>query len=163
MDMEGGDYYGGTIYSMGTIEADTTVLFMAEDTVVLQSGFHAKAGSDFTAMIGACQEQLVTEAQELAEARIATPKEPILKNELGVRPNPFQQSTMIDFELASPQQVRLALYSMGGQQLMLLKEGYMEKGIHQQTLQANSLKGGMYLIVLQSETATLTKKVILIK
>lgn len=80
-------------------------------------------------------------------------------------PNPFNPSTTIDFNLASSQNVNLAVYNVLGQKVATLIDGeMMATGRHQVQFNAVDLTSGMYLVRLDAGTAfTQTKSMMLLK
>lgn len=162
-DMPQDTYHGGSISSYGKIYKDTVVNFVAANTIILKPGFHAAKNSTFTASIGACVDNINETPNIESVVRTASENSSFLSNQLVIRPNPFKQATLVDFQLATAQEVELAVYSMEGQQIAILQQGIMEAGNYTKEFYANGLEGGMYLIVLRTETTFLNKKVILLE
>ena len=153
-----------SITSAGTIGLGATV-YQAGDVIRLLPGFHAPAGSDFTAMIEptTCEDSFNSPTDD-APNKISQRRQstiPILtKNELLVSPNPFFQTTKIDFKITSPQTVRLAIYAIDGQLITVLQEGQLPAGDYTKFFDGGVHKGGMYLVVLQTAKSVMTKKII---
>lgn len=79
-------------------------------------------------------------------------------------PNPFNESTLIDFTLAREESVTLRLYDIFGKQAAtLLKRSEMEAGRHQYILNRTSwgLAPGVYFYSLQTKNQIISKKMIL--
>jgi hypothetical protein len=64
--------------------------------------------------------------------------------------NPFRESTVIRFALASRQRVRLSVYDVQGREVARLADGEREPGEHQLTWRATGLAGGVYFCVLRA-------------
>lgn len=82
---------------------------------------------------------------------------------LPLYPNPFNSKTMIKYGIACPASVRLSVYNSAGQKVATLFEGYQKSGFHSMNLNASNLPSGYYLFKLESGTATVTKRAILLK
>jgi len=155
-----------SITSAGQLATDT-VIYQAGDFILLEPGFEAVSGSEFVAKIveNTCSEPAII----VAESREAVPPNQLLSeskpintkhNELLVSPNPFLNQTKIDFQIGIAQEVRLAIYSIDGQLIQVLQDGYLSSGKHTKSFMANHRNRGIYLVVLQTEKEVLTKKII---
>lgn len=83
-------------------------------------------------------------------------------------PNPFNASTHIDFSLAAPSHVHLALYDIAGQRVHTLVDAPREAGSHTVRWNGRSAAGvplasGLYFYRLQSDRSTLVRRLILLK
>lgn len=78
-------------------------------------------------------------------------------------PNPFNPSTVISFELAKKQSVKLLIYNMLGQTLTVLVDGELEAGTHQYSWNGENNSSGMYFYKIITNDYTETKRMILIK
>jgi len=153
-----------TINATATIEREYTTIFKAGQSITLAAGFHAVAGSNFTAQIASC-EDAATLTSPTAQARTTTTNVPTIADQaLTVRPNPFRHYTTIDYTLTEAQTVSLAVYSATGQLVKNFTTNTLQNsGIYSYDFDASSLKGGMYIVVLQTGTATSSKKVIIME
>jgi len=77
-------------------------------------------------------------------------------------PNPFNQTSQLEFSLSAPTLVNVNLWSIDGRLLNVLSRGYYTAGIHTVNIKANDLSAGMYLLGLQSGSRRLVKPIILI-
>lgn len=80
----------------------------------------------------------------------------ILKN----YPNPFYNSTTIQFELSEYSFIELDISNNQGQQVGLLFAGNKNAGIHQVVFDASTLPRGIYFCSLQTGNKVLTKKIV---
>jgi serine protease AprX len=81
----------------------------------------------------------------------------------GARPNPFNPSTMIDFELAAPGRVTLAVYDVAGRLVDTILDGeFRGAGPHSQRYQSRRASG-VYFVRLTADGATATRKIVLLK
>ena len=78
-------------------------------------------------------------------------------------PNPFNPSTMISYEIANAEQVRLSVYNVLGQEVMVLVNEAQNAGIHNVQFQAGTLASGIYMYRLEAGSFTSTHKMILMK
>jgi len=78
-------------------------------------------------------------------------------------PNPFKESTTIDFILETPSQVVLEVFSIGGEKICRLTNEKKSPGKYSVPFNAKDLPTGIYYYRLQTETGTFTRKMILMK
>ncbi|MCB0749133.1 MAG: T9SS type A sorting domain-containing protein, partial [Ignavibacteriae bacterium] len=100
------------------------------------------------------------EYSDVVEVKIETPN----KFELSQNyPNPFNPKTKIQFSLTEANNVSLLVYNTIGQKVAVLINQRMEAGTHTADFDASKLNSGIYIYVLKTEKATLSKKMILMK
>ena len=78
-------------------------------------------------------------------------------------PNPFNPTTTIKYTLPEAAEVTLTLYSVLGQQIMVLVNERQEPGYHEVTLRGLSLGSGVYLLRLQAGGFMASRKLLLAK
>jgi len=78
-------------------------------------------------------------------------------------PNPFNPSTRIRFQLPAADYVSLKVYDVLGRQLATLVDGRLGPGTHVITFDASLLSSGVLYYRLQTKTATLTRKMLLLR
>jgi hypothetical protein len=78
-------------------------------------------------------------------------------------PNPFNPTTSINFSLAEPSFVKLAVYNLLGEEVALLKNEFMTAGSFNVTFDAASLPSGMYLYKLETAQFSSVRKMMLMK
>ena len=83
-------------------------------------------------------------------------------------PNPFNASTHIDFSLAAPSHVVLALFDASGQRVRTLVDGPRQAGSHTVSWNGRnaggiSLASGVYFYRLQTDRSTQVRRLILLK
>jgi len=79
-------------------------------------------------------------------------------------PNPFNPSTQITYELASPTNVSLDVYSITGEKIMtLVNNRFQQAGPHTISFEASNLASGIYIYQLKTENQVFTRKMTLIK
>ena len=78
-------------------------------------------------------------------------------------PNPFNPSTTLEYNLASPMVTRINVYNTHGQLVATLYQGHQTAGTHQIAFNADGLASGIYLVVLEGESTQITQKIVLLK
>jgi hypothetical protein len=78
-------------------------------------------------------------------------------------PNPFNPTTTINFSLAEPTFVKLAIYNLLGEEVEVLKNEYMNAGSFNITFDASSLPSGMYLYKVETAQFSSVRKMMLMK
>jgi len=77
-------------------------------------------------------------------------------------PNPFNPTTTIRYDLHHSGWVRLALYNVLGQQVLLLVNSWQKAGVHRIIVNATQLTSGVYLYRMQAGDKVSVKKMLLI-
>lgn len=78
-------------------------------------------------------------------------------------PNPFNAATQIRFDLPRSGRVRLDVYNVLGQHVTALIDDVLPAGSHAVAWTAESAASGVYFYRLQTEKATLTRKMVLLR
>jgi len=78
-------------------------------------------------------------------------------------PNPFNASTVIGYYLPYSDLVEVTIYDVQGKKIETLYSGYQEHGQHLLSWNAAYLSSGIYIYQLQTSSAVLQKKCLLIK
>ena len=78
-------------------------------------------------------------------------------------PNPFNNATVITYQLPEASEVRLAVYSVEGRAVARLFEGMQPAGRHAVTWDAGGLASGIYVYKLSAGPMTLRRKMTLLK
>jgi protocatechuate 3,4-dioxygenase beta subunit len=79
-------------------------------------------------------------------------------------PNPFNPSTIISYAIPSAGRVTLKVFTMLGQEVATLVDGYQQAGIYQLTFSGLGLSSGVYFYQLRMGNNTLlTRKMLLMK
>ena len=86
--------------------------------------------------------------------------EPILYQNF---PNPFNSSTLIQFQLPKENKISVELYNALGEKIQTIVNGFYSKGMHSINFSGEELSSGVYLYKLSTETIFLIKKLIIIK
>lgn len=83
-------------------------------------------------------------------------------------PNPFNPGTTIRYALPETQQIRVAIYDVGGRLVRTLVDGSKTAGIHDVSWEGRDQAGGpvasgIYFVRIAGETQSATRKIVLIK
>jgi Secretion system C-terminal sorting domain len=78
-------------------------------------------------------------------------------------PNPFNPTTIISYQLALSEHVKLELYDLLGRKVRTLVNEYQTAGTHSVNLKADNLSSGVYLHKLSARGLNVTKQLTLIK
>jgi hypothetical protein len=78
-------------------------------------------------------------------------------------PNPFNPTTLIEFELIQDSDVEVKVYNLAGKEIALLHKGFLSKGVHQFTFDASGLSSGVYLYQIITPLSSQTRKMIFAK
>lgn len=144
------------------------VVFQASNSVTLQSGFHAKVGSQFIAEIAYCKDPLANPFSPEEQASSRTQRTNIEPNigiiDMAVFPNPMKQAAAINLTLPTDMLVDLVLINQNGQLAKQYISGKAEvKGAHYYKLDASNLSSGLYFLQLRSKDGVITKKLVVQK
>jgi len=78
-------------------------------------------------------------------------------------PNPFNPTTSISYSLDAAGPVSLKVYSLLGQEIATLVDGFQPAGAHEKIFNAGDLPSGMYIYRLVSGNQTQVRKMMLLK
>ena len=82
---------------------------------------------------------------------------------LSAHPNPFSQSTIINYELREAGYISLELFDMLGNKIATLVDDWQEAGTHSCRFNGEGLTAGVYLVRMTSGEGVVTEKVIRIE
>ncbi|PHN05474.1 T9SS type A sorting domain-containing protein [Flavilitoribacter nigricans] len=167
-DMAEGTYRAADwIESDGTVQTGTVVHFRAGNSIRLVPGFHAEAGSDFTARIEDCE----TAPAEIAAAsdpsttlKEAQPLTATANVQFGVFPNPFTQQFTLQYEVVEATETEVRMISMDGKmRLQLLLPQLQSSGRQRLEWDGSKLVAGIYIVQLRLGDVWYSRKVIKMK
>lgn len=78
-------------------------------------------------------------------------------------PNPFNSTTRISFRLPQAGDVKVKVYDLSGRAISTLVSGNLQAGNHEVIWQADGMVSGLYLVKMEAEGFSATKKVALVK
>ena len=82
---------------------------------------------------------------------------------LNTYPNPFNETSTVNFSLPGNADISLAVYDITGREVRVLQSGYMSAGSHSFQLDAHGMTSGVYFVKLDADRQTITQKIILLK
>jgi subtilisin family serine protease len=77
-------------------------------------------------------------------------------------PNPVSVEGAIAFDLANSDITKLSICDILGRTITVLSEGFLDKGHHQASFNANTLENGVYFYKLETSGAVITKRLIVV-
>jgi len=154
------------ISSQGMIRPKAKVDFRAAQSITLGVGFHAEEGSEFTAMIEDCVDNLVEEMvesrfSEAGEFPVLTTTTPLQGLSLTISPNPIVGSATLTYVLGEAERVQLSLYSLRGKLVQSLFSGTQVAGMHLVDWQIGDLPAGMYFMRMETVGGAVVQKVVI--
>ena len=97
------------------------------------------------------------------EDKIASAELPSSIEMLQAWPNPFNPTTNVNYSLAETGYASLKVYDLAGREVAELVNGLVGAGEHEVVFNGQSLASGIYLAVLQTESATQVQRLTLLK
>lgn len=159
-----------TLTSASIIPANKEVTFISEKGIILKEGFHAQSGSIFSSSIVemVCIDNLQNSVNVIANTRHSRKslEEQALSPNVMLQayPNPFNETTTIDYYLPKEGRVNLKLLNLMGQTVATIKDNILQdKGQHQVRLRLPEVSTGTYYLYLQFEDRVVMEKVVLIE
>jgi hypothetical protein len=161
------------INTSGTVSvAASSDATISAPSVTLSAGFSCTGSSTLTVNTTGCSNN--TLVGEEAERPVIPTVDPIgggllvsgeTKNEpnLSISPNPFSQSSTIFYEIKEAGAVSLQVFDGRGSLVKtLIANQHQTIGSHQITFERERARAGLFYIILKTENATSTKKMIMI-
>ena len=78
-------------------------------------------------------------------------------------PNPFNNSTVLEFQIKKPQKIKMSFYNIKGQLVDKIVRSYSMSGRHKIHWNASDLPSGIYIYKLESGKKTISRKLLLQK
>lgn len=78
-------------------------------------------------------------------------------------PNPFNQETLIKYEIIKNSNVQIIIYNIQGQQVEEIVNTYQSPGKYNSKWRTDRLRSGQYFIVLKTEDSVISSKCLLLK
>jgi hypothetical protein len=78
-------------------------------------------------------------------------------------PNPFNPTTLIEFELIRDSDVEVKVYNLAGKEITVLHKGFLNKGFYQFKFDAEGFPSGVYVYQINTPFSSQTRKMILAK
>jgi len=148
--------------------------FRASEEVTLGEGFWARSGSTFTAYLESCTDispdeaaLAVVDPEYPDEEAETTPAEFLPETEssksfhdLSIFPNPFNESTTLQFLYHGTDRVTITLRDILGREMMeIANAAEFSEGLHRMEIQTSDLPSGLYLITFRAGDDILVKRI----
>ena len=78
-------------------------------------------------------------------------------------PNPFNSETVLSYRLSTASDIRLEVFTLSGQRVAVLHEGFQAAGYHTLSMDASDLASGVYLYRLTTPQGRFTQKFTLLR
>ncbi|MCZ4407637.1 zinc-dependent metalloprotease [Cryomorphaceae bacterium 1068] len=148
--------------------------FRASDEVTLGEGFWARSGSTFTAYLESCTDispdaaalAIVDPGYEPTEESVSPISDAPAEgskffHDLTVFPNPFIESTTVQFNFHGDKRVSITLMDILGREMMQIANAVeFAEGQHRIEIQTSDLPTGIYLITLRAGDDVMVKRII---
>ncbi len=155
---------GRNIEANNEIANGLNVFFKAGESITLKNGFHAIAGSVFTAKIGTCIESTNSLVNHKIINRQFTQLPISSEISLKVYPNPFQSQTTVRYHLPQSGTINLQLIDFLGRKVSTLANHQQkDKGWHQLQLNAATIPPGTYYLLLTNKEQLKTSKLVVLR
>ncbi len=137
-----------------------------QTAVVFASGFLTSGTPAFEPWValsngGTFPLSVAPNAFNIEEGRIA--RTASISDELQISPNPVQDKALIEFGLQTESKVALQVVNLAGQVVSTQQLGLLQAGKNQFLLPTNDLEKGYYILRLQSDAETMTKKMMIMR
>lgn len=152
-----------TLLASNMIESTADVTYTAGQSITLQPGFRANAGSTFTARIEGCQlvaSSVIPKTTEEVELAVAPTPNPG-SGHLRVFPNPFNDHFKLTYELEQDAEAEIRLMSIDGRvRRKLLPSQLQSSGAYQVESDGLDLPAGIYIIQLRLGGEIFSRKLV---
>lgn len=156
-------YQALKIESNAIIAYEATVVYNAEEEVLLLPGFETEDESDFTADIVLCEEMRSQEEEDIEERSISV-AEAKETTKLSVAPNPFTAQTMLNYSLAEASELQILLFNTQGKLVRsIFPSQRLEAGAYQTDLDGSNLSAGLYYLLLHTNKERIVRKLVVVK
>ena len=146
----------GTIESTENLTGNISVVYDAQNSIVLKPGFSIANGTNFHAFIDGCEVAATFSSSTVAVQRESvTPQNKITTYPQPINfrgfPNPFQNEISIEYELPAKRQLTIFVVDIFGRVLQQpIVSQWQDQGFHQLKIATHHLPVGVYSIVLES-------------
>ena len=155
-------YIAPAIVANNTITGSSDVKYKAQSEVKLDPGFKAAKGTKFNAWIAYDCNNLGLPNSSLMSAQEITGIKEDANEQAGltVYPNPFSSQLQVSFSLTEDGFTTLSIQNLYGQEVLKINEEIRKKGSYSKQFDLTELAGGIYFLVLKSNSTVQTKKLL---
>lgn len=154
--MDGNDGGWPLLYGSSAVSSTNLSVAFDEDQIANSERSHTTEQVSYLVLGTPATAKVVASNDEQAEE---LPTEVTLGN----YPNPFNPTTNIQFTITEPNNVRLTVYNMLGQEVAVLVNEFKRAGKHDVTFDATNLSTGVYIYRLVSGNQVKVQKMLLTK
>ncbi len=160
------------INAAGVVKEGSVVSFYSGSSIVFGLGFHAEAGSTFSAKIEDCTNDngngtssFQTDLSTTKNRQIDLQSNNLLgENSIVIRPNPFSDQAIIDYRVSTNGPLRIDLHDITGKTIRVLAQpSSINAGHYQLHLNSEQLENGAYWLTMRTQQDVVTKKVFIFK
>ncbi|MEM1327204.1 MAG: zinc-dependent metalloprotease [Bacteroidota bacterium] len=151
-----------TIQTVGQVNVFNTATFRSGNRILLRSGFRARPGSTFRAIIrnigpNECDNNII---EPTAEIEPRSFNDEVITSTLKIAPNPTNANTQVTFYLPKTSQVQLHLFDANGRLLKTFQNGNFSAGTHQLEVDMRTQPSGMYYVILQHKEDRMVERLV---
>jgi len=150
--------YLANYYSLDPIDIDSTGEWIHDTTYIGEVQFSIATNIVTTYEILSSNQSECSHTQGIKELSI--PDEYVLLNNY---PNPFNNSTVIEFYISNNQNVYISVYDINGRLVSEIASDNYNSGYHSLSWNPTNSPSGLYLLSIVTGSQNRTKKVLLIK
>ena len=155
--------YAENISTSESIQGNSTIVYKAENSVILEPGFHATSDVIFLATIEECPPQILPSEAESRLQKITGEPADYNNGELKVYPNPFMQQTTIEYVLEKEERINLQLVNaLGREVITLIQDPHQAAGTYKISFNRNQLEAGIYFVLFQHGDKYESKKLLIL-
>jgi len=161
-------YKAENIFSSSILQTGIDIKYEGANSITLQPGFFASAGTTFLASIEDCIPSVFQETKEAMErSRVVLREDNLTMKEasnLVVYPNPFKEVLNMEYELLDNQRIDISLMDYLGRRVQnVISDEIQVKGFYQSSIIVNNLQAGTYFLVFRSGGEVQVKKVVMME
>jgi subtilisin-like proprotein convertase family protein len=155
-----GTYHTATpMTTSGEVASFSTVSLKSGVSITLTTGFHAQANATFSASIEACADANNASVIDRSIADVESASSAV---NISIAPNPFYNTTTIEYELSKASTVSVEVYDLNGQRVAQLMNGEQQAaGSHQVQFDGRQQTTGIYIVMLRTAEQVQTKRLVL--
>ncbi|MEM6316309.1 MAG: 3-coathanger stack domain-containing protein [Bacteroidota bacterium] len=144
--------------SNAVLKSGANILYTASTEITLSEGFTVANGASFHAFIATCSFNAV---QQLAERNTESPVPALTKETLQVEvfPNPFSNSTNIEFYVGQADQIQFFISDLNGR-ILHSQTTDAHSGWQQTSFEAGNLPSGTYFLYVRSNGQQAVKQLV---
>lgn len=150
-DITVNEFFQAEVIQSSAMVSTANVIFQAEDTIRLTSGFQTKEDVAFLGYIADC---ILIDVEDLET----------IGQSISVYPNPTKTITIFEYELNQQSDVSLSVVDLLGRKIMVLKNNEPQtQGLYQIPFDARQLAPEVYFFRLRLNNQVITRKFVVLQ